>query len=78
MKTLLTVNKKSKSYDHGLDEKELAALYAEQAEIEANTYLRMKNPVPKEVFYPPSHFRSVFLTDNGYPREGSVLASKYF
>ena len=42
------VNKKSKSHNHGLNEEELATLYTEQAEIEANTYLRVKNSIPKD------------------------------
>ena len=43
-----TVNKDSKSHNHGLNEEELATLYTEQAEIEANTYLRVKNLIPKD------------------------------
>ena len=42
------VNKNSKSHNHGLNEEELATLYTEQAEIEANTYLRVKNSIPKD------------------------------
>ena len=46
-----SVNKNSKSYNHGLNEEELAIVYAEQAEIEANTYLRVKNLIPKDFQY---------------------------
>ena len=56
------MNKNSKSYNHGLNEEELAALYAEQAEIEANTYLRTKSPVLKDFQYASTKLlRSVCL-----------------
>ena len=53
-----TVNKNSKSHNHGLNEEELATLYTEQAEIETNTYLKVKNLIPKDFHQPKNQINS--------------------
>ena len=53
-----TVNKNSKSHNHGLNEEELATLYTEQAEIEANTYLKVKNLIPKDFYQTKNQINS--------------------